>query len=98
MHVTGRDIKEESYLLSQDEDSHNWIIVEKNVQFATTIERQDLVDALNGDLQDNLQVKDIAEKLDKHRPTVSQLLRKMLNAGEIIKGSKTGFYSLPAPN
>ena len=73
MHVTGRDIKEESYLLSQDEDSHNWIIVEKNVQFATTIERQDLVDVFNGDIQIELQVKDIAEKLDKHRPTVSQL-------------------------
>ena len=98
LHITGRDVKEENYLLTQDESSHRWIVMDKNVIAASTIERQDILNIFEGDTELEIRVSEIAAKLNKSREAISQLIRKMLTANEIIKGSKTGYYKLPAVN
>jgi RecA-family ATPase len=98
LHITGRDVKEETYLLTQDEQTHRWIVVDKNVIVASTVERQEILDLYAGDPDVEIRVGEIAAKLNKNREAISQLARKMLLSGEIVKGSKTGFYKLPRPS
>ena len=98
LHITGRDVKEENYLLSQDEDTHKWMVVDKNITVASTVERQEILNLFNGDNSTEFKVNEISAKLNKSRVSVSQLVRKMLLADEIIKGTKTGFYKLPSVN
>ncbi|MBS4035867.1 MAG: AAA family ATPase [Ignavibacterium sp.] len=98
LHVTGRDVKEENYLLTQDEETHRWIVMDKNIISASTVERQEIIELFGGQYDLEIRVGQMAERLQKSRESISQLLRKMLLAGEIIKGSKTGLYKLPSPN
>jgi RecA-family ATPase len=98
LHITGRDVEEADYAIEFDAETYSWNITDDKVLVVPTVERQAVLDVFALDYSKELQVKEITEKTGKSREAISQILRKMVQAGEIMKGSKTGFYCLPKPN
>ena len=98
LHITGRDVEESKYNIVFDAETYSWNITDDKVIIVPTVERQTILDLFELDYEKELQVKDISEKTDKTREAISQILRKMVQVGEIMKGSKTGYYRLPRLN
>ena len=98
LHITGRDIEEDTFEIKFDKDTFKWELIAEGVSYASTAERQAIVDLFEGDYDKEFQIKDIAEQVGKSRLAISQLIRKMKLSGEISEGSSFGFYKLPAPN
>jgi len=98
LHVTGRDVEEANYDIVFDAEIYSWNITDEKVSIVSTVERQSILNLFEFNYEIELQVKDIAEKTGKSREATSQIIRTMFMAGEIMKGSKTGLYKLPAPN
>jgi RecA-family ATPase len=98
LHITGRDVEEADYKSVFDAETFFWNVTDDKVLFGSTVERQAIIDLFESDYDKELSVKEIAEKTGKSREAISQIIRKMLIAGEIMKGSKTGYYRLPRLN
>lgn len=98
LHITGRDIEEDTFEIKFDHDTFKWELIAEGVSYASTAERQVIIDLFEGDYDKELQIKDIADKTGKTRVATSQLIRKMKLSGEITDGSGYGFYRLPSAN
>lgn len=98
LHITGRDIKESNFEVQFDEDNYHWEIIADNISFATTSERQAIIDIFEADPDKELKVKEISELTGKTREATSQLLTKMRRTNEITQGSVYGSYKLPLPS
>ena len=98
LHITGRDVEEENFEISFDQATFKWELIAEGVSYASTAERQTIIDGFEGDYDKELQIKEIADKTGKTRLATSQLIRKMKLSGEITEGSGYGIYKLPSPN
>ncbi len=87
----GRDIPEIETAIEFIDEDYRWKILGEAGQVADTVEQQQILDALH-DAGEPMKLADIAEALGKSKSNVANMLRKMLDAGLILKPA-TGCYT-----
>ena len=91
LHVTGRRIKEETEYALTLEDGI-WVIHGDADEYQRSKERQQIIDILHDAGEDGMRTREIANSIDKKEQTVSSLLRKMKNDGDIQQPESRGPY------
>jgi len=93
LHMTGRDIGEQSLALSQSEQTHMWRILGDAQEVTRSQERTDILDLLRMDKQP-MRAKDIAGELGSNPFATKKLLADMASDGQIVRVDR-GLYTLP---
>lgn len=81
LHVIGRDVEGEGEFVVEFNDCR-WSMVGAAKAVASTLERQEVLDALN-DAAGPLTAAELADAVGKKRTTVARLLSKMVNEGTV---------------
>ena len=90
LHVTGRRVREMEYALTLDDGL--WQMHGDADEYQKTQARSQILDALYDAGEDGMRSREIAELTDKREQAVSNLLRRMLKAGEIHQPESRGAY------
>lgn len=91
--ITAREVESKEYRLSLDPDRALWIVDGEDWKQAKTPNRQRIVDAVS-EADKPLGPKQIAERTGYDYDNLRVLLRKMLNAGELVQ-PEYGKYDVP---
>ena len=91
----GRDIEEIERAMEFDGATGRWSIAGPVVELASSPERQAILDLLRK-TGEPMQLADIAERLQKSRANVTQMLAKLIENGTVRKAG-TGWYELARP-
>ncbi len=96
LHVTGRDIEEQSLALLSDDQTLGWTLLGNETEFSMSKERRDVVDIIR-DSKEPVRTKDIAASLGKNENAVTRLLTK-LSKDKFIKQSNGRYILHPLYN
>ncbi len=91
LHVTGRDVAENTYALDRIEEG-GWKVIGKAFELAATEQRQEVVDALRH-LGVPVKSADVAEYLDIGKDAARKRLDRLCKDGSVEKAGK-GLYTL----
>lgn len=92
----GRDIPEIETAIEFGSDDYRWKALGEAWKIAATVEQQEILDLLGG-TDEPLKLADIADALDKSKPNVSKMLRKLVDSGMVTKPA-TGSYAVKTAN
>lgn len=90
LHVTGRRIEEMEYALTLENGL--WMMHGDAGDYQKTQARQQIIEILHDAGEEGMRSREIATLVDKNEQTVSSLLRKMKNDGEIHQPESRGPY------
>ena len=97
--IEGRDIEYQNLLIDFDGDTFEWINHGDYSQAKYSKEKNEILDFLDKNRSDEFPPKDIAKGLGKISKqeinNITRLLRKLLNAGDILQPSKGKYSCLP---
>lgn len=82
LHITGRDVEEQSLAMQFDNDTCQWRLAGPADDFLRSKERSDILAVLR-EAQRPLAPKDIADRLGKTSSAIRRLVGKMADAGEL---------------
>ena len=90
LHVTGRRMEEMEYAMTLEDGL--WKIHGNADEYQKSQARQQIIDILHDAGDEGMRSREIASLVDKNEQTVSSLLRKMKNDGEIEQPESRGPY------
>lgn len=91
LHGRGRDIAEIEAAIEFSDNDYRWKIMGDAWRVADTAEQQEILELLE-DAGEPMKLADIAAALDKSKPNVAKMLRKMVEAALVTKPA-TGCYA-----
>lgn len=96
LHIQGRDIEENIYKLKLSRENFTYSFNGEGEIDRTSPQRKVILDLFKSYPDQEIKVEEIVEQSKMKNENVRQLLSSMREAGQLIDGSRRGYYKLPS--
>ncbi len=98
LHIQGRDIEDKIYKLNLSKDNFTYTFSGEGDTTKISPERKMIIDIFEENKDREMKTEEIVSISGKKDEAIRQLLRSMKMNGQLLDGSKYGYYKLPIPN
>jgi RecA-family ATPase len=98
LHIQGRDIEDKIYRLNFSKDNFIYTFSGEGDTTKISPERKMILDIFEENKDREMKAEEVVSISGKKDESIRQLLRSMKMNGQLVDGSKYGYYKLPIPN
>ena len=98
LYIQGRDIEDKIYKLNFSKDNFIYTFSGEGDTTKISPERKMIIDIFEENKDREMKVEEIVSSSGKKDDATRQLLRSMKQTGQLVGGSKSGYYKLPIPS